>query len=337
MSEHLEMQDNLEIRLRDGNVSANAGVARSAFKFFGEMECDSLRQGVIDMTRVEYPPELTCKTLSYCIAFAHFKKENLPVDRPSGKELRVVLEYLNAEDLFFSAIDSILYPFDLDNLNKVVCLHQYVSNNANALLEALFTYRLEAAKMLLDHVSKAHLEQVNATGSTPLILAITRFDDRDLQFAILQRGIDYGSKAHEVVNVYGNTALIFAIGKGYDELALRIMEHVTDAKHLECVGNYGITALIRAIEQGYEGLALLIMEHVSNEHIEHVDNQGITALILAIEQGYEGLALRIIERVSTEHIKHIGALTIAIEHENIVITSAIVIRLYPELCPLITI
>ena len=131
----------------------------------------------------------------------------------------------------------------------------------------------------------------------------------------------------------GNTALILAIRRKMEEVALKILDY-PEKCNLDYIDKYGGTALLWAICKRMKEVALKILNYPKKCNLDYIDQNGNTALIFAIKNKMKEVALRILDYPNRCKLGHINnrdtSLTWACKYEMKKV--ALKILNYPDLC-----
>ena len=94
-------------------------------------------------------------------------------------------------------------------------------------------------------------------------------------------------------DLFGNTALLWAVGKGHAKIVEALLEQ--EGIDPDIVDREGRTPLLLAVEDGDEGIVKMLLER-NDVDPDMVDCEGRTPLLLAVKDGHEGIAEMLLER-----------------------------------------
>lgn len=123
----------------------------------------------------------------------------------------------------------------------------------------------------------------------PLIVVLAKENELAQIKTLVEGGFDIDA---ESINPYtkGNTALIEASYRGYEDIVAYLIEHEASINHANYMGN---TPLMMAVLNKKEAIVDLLIK--ASACVNQSDINGMTPLMIACGKGYYGVVERLIE------------------------------------------
>ncbi len=171
----------------------------------------------------------------------------------------------------------------LELLKQGIGINTTDCHGNTALMEAIYNYRTDTAKVLIENGADLNMQNNLPFGKTALINAVER-DLEDMVIALINKGAYL-----DIQDISGQTALIKAAQHGYTTIAKILIanganitiKEKTKVSGLMIPGEYGRNALMIAAQNGHAEIITALIEKGAS--LDEKTEGGDTALTLCIE------------------------------------------------------